>query len=254
MLKLRVERDTAPLWITQSKVAEVTAMSESVDVIDRAQGFSNERPPAQIMEFFRATCIDKQAHQHREPRGVRASRRNTAEKLESFNGIVADPKTEIVVKCGVAEGLQATFRALFQPDDHILTFSPGHENYFDQAIAAGLNVRTIRLSAPDSSFTPERLETAHSPYLRALLLCNPCNPTGNVWSEQELRTVAEFAARHNLVLISDETYEPFIWNGTHHSVASFPEARDRSVSLISMGKSYSVTQWRLGYVAAPEKF
>lgn len=252
-MKLRTETGTAPSWIEQSKIAEITALSGLTGAIDLAQGFSNEPPPPEILDFFRAACVDEQAHQYCEPRGAGVLRRNIAEKLEGFNGVLANPETEIVVTCGAAEGLQAAFRALFQPGDHILTFSPVYENYFHQANAAGLNIRAIRLSEPDFSFTPERLEAEHSPQLRAVLLCNPCNPTGKVWSEQELRTVTDFAARHDLVLISDETYERFIWNGTHRSIASLPEARDRSVSIFSMGKSYSVTGWRVGYLVAPEK-
>jgi aspartate/methionine/tyrosine aminotransferase len=239
--------------MAQSKIAEITALSCSAGAIDLAQGFSNEPPPKQILEFFRAASMETEAHQYCEPRGAGVLRTNISEKLEGFNSIAADPKTEVVVTCGAAEGLQAAFRALFQPGHHILTFSPVYENYFHQANAAGLNIRAIRLSEPDFSFTPERLEAAYSPCVRAVLLCNPCNPTGKVWSEQELRTISEFAARHDLVLIADETYERFIWNGTHRSVASLAEARDRTVSIFSMGKSYSVTGWRVGYVVAPER-
>ena len=192
-MNLTVNTRTAPWLKAQSKIAEITALSCLTGAIDLAQGFSNERPPAQMLEFFRAACTETQAHQYCEPRGAGALRTNIAEKLEDFNGIAADPKTEVVVTCGAAEALQATFRALFNAGDQILTFSPVYENYFHQANAAGLNIRAIRLSEPGFSLTPECLETAYSPRTRAVLLCNPCNPTGKVWLEHELRIVTEFA-------------------------------------------------------------
>ena len=239
-------------WLGQSKIAELAALSDSLGAIDLAQGFSNEAPPEQVMACFRAATSDIHAHQYCDPRGAGVLRRNVAQKLESFNGILADPNKEIAVTCGAAEGLQATFRALFKPGDQILMFSPAYENFFHQASAAGLTVRAIRLSEPEFSLSSEMLEAAYSPRLRAVLLCNPCNPTGKVWLENELRVMIDFAARHDLILIADETYERFIWSGRHRSIASFPEARGRTVSVFSMGKSYSVTGWRVGYVAAPE--
>jgi aspartate/methionine/tyrosine aminotransferase len=143
-------------------------------------------------------------------------------------------------------------RALFEPGDEIITFAPTYENYFLQTRATGLKLVTVELREPEFGFSIEQLGKAWSDRTRAILICNPCNPTGKVFSEEELQKISDFADHHNLIILSDETYERLIWKGAHVSIASLPAARERTVTIFSMGKTYSVTGWRVGYVVAPD--
>jgi aspartate/methionine/tyrosine aminotransferase len=239
-------------YLPQSKIREITALSESLGAVNLSQGFTDDDPPAEIVELFHDAAKSKCSHQYADPRGISLLRCNIAAKLESRNGIHADSEREIVVTCGATEGLMATFQSLFEPGDRILTFSPVYENYFHQARTAGLLLETIPLREPDFTVTAASLENAYSAQARAILICNPCNPTGKVFSRGELELIAEFARRHNLLIVSDEAYEHFIWRGSHVSVASLPGAWDRSITIFSLGKTYSVTGWRVGCVVAPE--
>ena len=238
--------------LPHSKIREITILSQSLGAINLSQGFTDDDPPVEILELFREVSQSGGSHQYADPRGVPSLRLALAAKLERLNGIRADFDREIVVTCGATEGLMATFQALFHSGDHILTFAPVYENYFHQAKAAGLHLETIQLPEPDFAVTLQDLEKACSEKARAILICNPWNPTGKVFSRDELELISEFAGRHNLLIISDETYERFIWKGVHVSIAALPAARDRTISIFSLGKTYSVTGWRIGHVTAPE--
>jgi aspartate/methionine/tyrosine aminotransferase len=133
-----------------------------------------------------------------------------------------------------------------------LTFAPAYENYFHQANSAGLSLEAITLAEPDFAVNAADLDAAWSDRVRGILICNPCNPTGKVFSRDELQLISEFARRRNLIILSDEAYESFIWKGTHVSIGSLPDAQDRTVSIFSLGKTFSVTGWRVGYAAGPE--
>jgi aspartate/methionine/tyrosine aminotransferase len=247
-LLLNVRPSLAP----RSKIGEITQLGRSLGAVDLSQGYPDDDPPAEVIELFNEASRTRSNHQYAEPSGSPLLRRNLSQKLESSNGIVADPDREIIVTCGAREGLMSTFRSLFQPGEEILTFSPTYENYFHQAQAAQLRIRTIQLREPDFAVWRDQLEAGFSYAVRGVLICNPCNPTGKVFSCEELMWIVEFACRHNLLIISDETYERFIWRGTHISVATLPGARERTVTIASLGKTYSVTGWRVGYVVAPE--
>jgi aminotransferase len=128
-----------------------------------------------------------------------------------------------------------------------------YENYVLQSIASGLDLRTLAVSEPDFTFTRQQLEELHTPRTAAVLLCNPCNPTGKVFRREELETIVAFASDHDLLIFSDETYEYLVWPGHEHvSIASLPGAMERTVTVTSMGKTYSVTGWRVGYLVAEE--
>ncbi len=158
-----------------------------------------------------------------------------------------------MVTCGATEGMMISMEALVERGSEVIAFAPMYENYVLQAIAADLQLRTLDVWEPDFGFTRDDLERLHTSRTAAVLVCNPCNPTGKVFRREELDTIASFAADHDLLIFSDETYESLVWDGhTHVSIASLPEAADRTVTVISMGKTYSVTGWRVGYVVAEE--
>ena len=164
-----------------------------------------------------------------------------------------DPDRNIVVTCGATEGMIVAMEALMERGSEVITFAPMYENYVLQSIAAGLELKTLEVREPDFGFTAAQLEALYSPRTAAVLLCNPCNPTGKVFTGEELETIADFAAAHDLLIFCDETYEFLVWPGHRHvSIGALPQARDRTVTVTSMGKTYSVTGWRVGYVVAEE--
>jgi aminotransferase len=143
--------------------------------------------------------------------------------------------------------------ALVERGSEVITFAPMYENYVLQSIAAGLVLKTLEAREPDFGFTQQQLEALYSPRTAAVLLCNPCNPTGKVFTAEELETIAAFADAHDLLIFCDETYEFLVWSGHRHiSIGSLAEARNRTVTVTSMGKTYSVTGWRVGYLVAEE--
>jgi aspartate/methionine/tyrosine aminotransferase len=243
---------TPKMEARSSMIRELTRRSLDLGAVNLSQGFPDDGPPAEVAKLIAEVSRIPSAHQYSDPRGAPALRKAIAKKLHEFNGIDADPDHNIVVTCGATEALMVTFQALFEQGDRIITFSPVYENYFHQARAAGVTLVTVELSEPDFAVSPGQLENAWSDRVRAILLCNPCNPTGKVFTREELEHISGFAERHNLLIISDETYERFIWRGAHLSVASLPKAKGRTVSIFSMGKTYSVTGWRVGYVVADD--
>lgn len=241
------ERETRP-----STIRELSLKSHALGAVNLSQGFPDDGPPPEVARLIVEASATPAAHQYSDPRGAPALRKALAKKLKTFNGVDADPAHNIVVTCGATEGLMVTLEALFEPGDHLIAFCPVYENYFHQARAAGLCLDAVELTEPDFAVSRGHLENAYSEGVRGILLCNPCNPTGKVFTRQELETISDFAEQHNLLILSDETYERFIWRGTHISVASLPKAKHRTVSIFSMGKTYSVTGWRVGYVVADD--
>jgi aminotransferase len=146
-----------------------------------------------------------------------------------------------------------SMEALLERGSEVITFAPMYENYVLQAIASGVDLKTLEVWEPDFAFSRADLEALRTERTAAVLLCNPCNPTGKVFTQPELEIIAQFAAAHDLLIFCDETYEHLVWPGHRHiSIGSLPAARDRTVTVTSMGKTYSVTGWRVGYLAAEE--
>src|SRR5438270_3742567 len=169
------------------------------------------------------------------------------------NSIDADPDRNIVITCGATEGMIVSMEALVERGSEVITFAPMYENYVLQAIASGVELKTLEVREPDFTFSLADLDLLLTARTAAVLLCNPCNPTGKVFTREELETIASFAADHDLLIFCDETYEQLVWPGHRHiSIGSLAEARDRTVTVTSMGKTYSVTGWRVGYLAAEE--
>jgi aspartate/methionine/tyrosine aminotransferase len=238
--------------IRSSMIRELSLKSHALGAVNLSQGFPDDGPPAEIVKLIAEASKVPAGHQYSDPRGAPALRKAIARKLQAFNGIETDPDHNIVVTCGATEGLMVTLQALFERGDQVITFCPVYENYFHQAKAAGLSLATVELTEPDFAVSAAQLENAWNDSVRGILLCNPCNPTGKVFSYEELTTISDFAEKHNLLILSDETYERFIWRGAHISIASLPKAKRRTVSIFSMGKTYSVTGWRVGYVVAED--
>ncbi len=236
----------------ESVIRRTTILSAKLGAVNLSQGFPDDDTFPELKQLA-VEAIAGCHHQYTDPWGSPLLRRAVAKKLARFNGIHADPDRNIVITCGATEGMIVAMEALVERSSEVITFAPMYENYVLQAIASGLELKTLEVGEPDFSFTREQLEALWSPRTAAILLCNPCNPTGKVFTQGELEIIAQFAAAHDLLIFCDETYEYLVWPGFEHvSIATIEAARDRTVTVTSMGKTYSVTGWRVGYLVAEE--
>ena len=236
----------------ESIIRRTTIRAAALGAVNLSQGFPDDDTFPELKQFA-VEAISGCNHQYTDPWGAPVLRAQIAKKLRRFNGIEADADRNIVVTCGATEGMIDAMEALLPRGSEVITFAPTYENYVLQAIAAGVELRSISLWEPDFAFTREQLEQATSEKTRAILICNPWNPTGKVYRREELQTIVEFATGHDLFIFCDETYEYLVWPGHRHiSIASLPGAAHRTVTVTSMGKTYSVTGWRVGYVVADE--
>jgi aminotransferase len=241
------------LPLRESVIRRTTIHALQMGAVNLSQGFPDDDAPVELKELARQAVAGCN-HQYTDPSGAPVLRRAIAQKMERFNGIPAHPDRNIVVTCGATEGMVVAMEALVERGREVITFAPMYENYVLQSIVSGLQLRILETSEPDFSFTREQLDSVCTPETAAVLLCNPCNPTGKVFTLEELETIAQFAADHDLLIFADETYEYLVWPGYRHvSIGSLPTARDRTVTVTSMGKTYSVTGWRVGYVVAQDE-
>ncbi len=240
------------LPLRESVIRRTTIQAAEMGAVNLSQGFSDDDAHPELKQLAHR-AVDGCNHQYTDPWGAPVLRRAIAQKMEQFNGISAHPDRNIVVTCGATEGMIVAMEALIERGSEIITFAPMYENYVLQSIASGLRLCTVETLEPDFGFTREQLETLYSPLSAAVLLCNPSNPTGKVFTREELETIAQFAADRDLLIFADETYEYLVWPGHKHmSIGSLPPAADRTVTVTSMGKTYSVTGWRVGYLVAPD--
>jgi len=240
------------LPLRESVIRRTTIQAAEMGAVNLSQGFSDDDAHPELKQLAHR-AVDGCNHQYTDPWGAPVLRRAIAQKMEQFNGISAHPDRNIVVTCGATEGMIVAMEALIERGSEIITFAPMYENYVLQSIASGLRLCTVETLEPDFGFTREQLETLYSPRSAAVLLCNPSNPTGKVFTREELETIAQFAADRDLLIFADETYEYLVWPGHKHvSIGSLPAAADRTVTVTSMGKTYSVTGWRVGYLVAPD--
>jgi aminotransferase len=169
-------------------------------------------------------------------------------------GFPVDPETEIVVTCGSTEAMMCAMLTVTNPGDKVAVFSPFYENYGADAILSGAEPIYVPLRPPAFGFDEGELEEAFRQGAKALILCNPSNPSGKVFTREELLTVARLAVRHDAYVITDEVYEHIVYAPRRHTyIASLPGMRERTLSCSSLSKTYSITGWRLGYVIAPER-
>lgn len=238
----------------ESIIRQMTILARQTGAVNLAQGFSDEDAAPEIKQLA-LEAIRGECHQYTDVKGAPYLRQALAEKLKAYNKINADPDRHIVVTCGATEGMMIAFETLLEAGDTVLTFAPMYENYVLQSVATNVRVKSIELEEPAFTFTRETLEAARVEGTQAILLSNPWNPIGKVFTREELQTIVDFAVAHDLFIFSDETYEYLLGPGQEHiSIGSLPGAEERTVTIISMGKTYSITGWRVAYLVAPEEF
>ncbi len=229
---------------------EITAQARAHGAVDLGQGYPTWEGPDFVKEAA-IEAIRKASNQYPPSMGVPELREAIARRWEADTGMTIDPDTEITVTSGCTEALAATFLGLFEPGDEVILFEPVYDAYPVGCALSGAVARYVTLRHPGFRITPEDLEAAVGERTRAVLVNTPHNPTGRVFSRAELAAVAEVCRRHDLIAITDEVYERMVYDGEHLRLATFPGMWERTITLSSVGKSFSLTGWKTGWAIAP---
>ena len=237
---------------TDSVIRRMTRIALDVGAINLAQGFPDFDPPKAITDRL-AEISTIGPHQYPITMGAPNFRQALARKCERFMGRKIDPNTEMVVTIGSTEAMVDTIFALTNPGDKVVLFSPYFENYHAQIIMADCEPIYVPLVPPAFNFDPAVLEDAFKQNPKAILICNPSNPSGKVFTEPELKFIADLCIKYDVYAIMDEVYEHIVYPGHKHTyMNSIPGMWERTVSCSSLSKTYSITGWRLGYAIAPQ--
>ncbi len=237
---------------TDSVIRRMTRIALGCGAINLAQGFPDFDPPKALTDRLQEIS-QLGPHQYPITMGAPNFRQALAKKCGRFMGRRLDPETEMVVTIGSTEAMVDTIFALTNPGDKIIMFSPYFENYRAQAIMADCEPVFVPLVPPTFDFDANVLEDAFKQGAKAILICNPSNPSGKVFTEAELKLIAELAIRYDTYVIMDEVYEHIVYAPHRHIyMNSLPGMWERTVSCSSLSKTYSITGWRLGYAIAPK--
>ncbi len=240
---------------TESVIREMTREALKHGAVNLSQGFPDFPAPADIKRAA-IEAINDDVNQYAITWGARDFREAIAAKTKSYLGIEIDPETEITVTCGSTEGMIAAMMATVDPGEEVIVFEPFYENYAPDAILSDARPRYIPLTAPDWTFDREELRAAFNEKTKAIIICNPNNPTGKVFTREELEFIAALCKEHDALCFTDEIYEHILYPREdkeikHISMAQLEGMRERTVIVNSMSKTYSVTGWRVGYCIAP---
>ncbi len=237
---------------TDSVIRRMTRVSNQYGAINLSQGFPDFDPPKEITDKL-SELAHVGPHQYATTWGSQTIREALARKQKHFSGMDVDPDQEIVVTCGGTEAMMAAMLTVCNPGDKVVVFSPFYENYGADAILSGAEPIYVPLVPPAFSFDPDVLENAFKqPGVKALILCNPSNPSGKVFTREEMTIIADLAKKYDLYIITDEVYEHILYKPHEHVyMATLPGMRERTIICSSLSKTYSITGWRIGYVIAP---
>ncbi|MDE7360431.1 MAG: aminotransferase class I/II-fold pyridoxal phosphate-dependent enzyme [Oscillospiraceae bacterium] len=236
---------------TDSMIRRMTRISLQYGAVNLSQGFPDFEPPQEILDRL-AEVAREDYHQYSVTWGAQNFREALAEKQSRLMGRAIDPNSEIVVTCGSTEAMMAAMMTVVNPGDKVVVFSPFYENYGADAILSGAEPIYVPLVPPEFSFDRDVLEKAFMQHPKALILCNPSNPCGKVFTYDELRFIAELAEKYDVFVITDEVYEHIVYKPNKHVYFSaLPGMWERTISCSSLSKTYSITGWRLGYIIAP---
>lgn len=237
---------------TDSVIRRMTRISMQYGAVNLSQGFPDFDPPKELTDRLAQVAV-RGPHQYAVTWGAQNFREALAGKQEHFSGMKVDPDREIVVTCGSTEAMMAAVMAVVNPGEKVIVFSPFYENYGADAILSGAEPIYVPLVPPNFDFDREVLEDAFRQGVKTLILCNPSNPCGKVFTYDEMKLIADLAIKYDTFVITDEVYEHIIYEPYRHVyMAALPGMRERTITCSSLSKTYSITGWRLGYVIAPE--
>jgi aminotransferase len=234
----------------ESVIREMTRVANQHGAINLAQGFP-DFPMPEPMKDAACAAIHGDITQYAITWGTPALRLAIAEKYRRWYDMDVDPDREITVTCGATEAMAAVFLALVNPGDEVIVFEPYYENYGPDAILAGAKPVFVPLEGLEWKLDPEKLRAAFSDRTRAIVVNTPHNPTGRVFTRDEIGLIAELCQKHDAIAITDEIYEHIRYAGGHHVLATWPGMRERTVTISGLSKTFSCTGWRLGYAVAP---
>ena len=230
--------------------AEMSALAAATGSINLGQGFPDTDGPPEVIEAAVA-AIRAGDNQYPPGIGIAPLRAAVAEHQQRFWGLTFDPDTEVLITAGATEAVAATLLALLEVGDEVIVFEPYYDSYAACIAMAGAQRRCVTLRPPDYSFALDALRAAVTPRTRAVLLNSPHNPTGKVFSRTELEAIAALCVEHDLIAITDEVYEHLVYDGVAHiPLATLPGMRDRTVTISSAGKTFSMTGWKTGWICA----
>ncbi|HEX2030421.1 MAG TPA: aminotransferase class I/II-fold pyridoxal phosphate-dependent enzyme [Actinomycetota bacterium] len=247
--KVRVSRKAASF--TESVIREMTRLAMEHGAVNLAQGFPDFPAPEDVKEAARR-AIEADLNQYPITWGERDLREAITDQYGRLYGMAVDPEREVTVTCGSTEAMISSMLAVLDPGDEVVVFEPFYENYGPDAVLAGAEPRRVTLRPPDWTFDEAELAAAFGPRTRGIVLNSPNNPTGKVFSRDELQTVAALCQRWDAVAFTDEIYEHITYDGARHvPIATVPGMEDRTVTISALSKTYSVTGWRVGWAIAP---
>ena len=238
---------------TDSVIRRMTRISDEYGAINLSQGFPDFDPPREIMDAL-AKAAYAGPHQYSVTFGAENFREALARKQGKTIGRTIDPETEIVVTCGGTEAMMCAMMTICNPGDKVMVFSPFYENYGADAILSGAEPIYIPLVPPEYNFDMSLVEKGFQEGAKAIIVCNPSNPCGKVFSREELTGIGELALKYDAFVVTDEVYEHMVYAPYRHTcMASLPGMYDHTITCNSLSKTYSITGWRLGYLIGPEE-
>ena len=236
---------------TDSVIRRMTRISNQYGAVNLSQGFPDFEPPKAILDRL-AEVTKEDFHQYSITWGAQNFREALAQKTEHFSGRAVDPNSEIVVTCGSTEAMMAAMMSVTNAGDKVIVFSPFYENYGADTILSGADPIYVPLIPPSFRFDPDVLEAAFKQNPKAIIICNPSNPCGKVFTREELLFIADLAKKYDTFVITDEVYEHILYAPHQHVYFNtLPDMWERTITCSSLSKTYSITGWRLGYVIAP---
>lgn len=235
---------------TESVIRMMTRISNQYNAINLSQGFPDFDPPEMLTKKLQEISMEG-PHQYALTWGAQNFREALSDKYAHFSGLRFDPDSEIVVTCGSTEAMMAAMMSVANPGDKVIIFSPFYENYGADTILSGAEPIYVSLNPPEFNFDPDELEAAFKQNPKAILICNPANPSGKVFTKEELEYIGSLAVKYDTWVITDEVYEHILYAPNKHTyMAALPGMRERTIICSSLSKTYSITGWRLGYVIA----
>ncbi|HVB98512.1 MAG TPA: aminotransferase class I/II-fold pyridoxal phosphate-dependent enzyme [Candidatus Dormibacteraeota bacterium] len=247
----RARHSTKSQRLTESVIREMTRLALDCGAINLAQGFPDFAAPAELKRAAQE-AIEADVNQYAITWGAKRLRDAIADRARRAQGLAIDPEREITVCCGATEAMVAALLAVINPGDEVVIFEPFYENYGPDTILSGATPRFVTLRPPDWSFDPEELAGAFSPATKAVIVNTPNNPTGKVFTREELELIRDLAVRYDAFVITDEIYEHILYDGARHiAPATIDGLRERTITINGLSKTYSVTGWRVGWCIAP---
>jgi aspartate/methionine/tyrosine aminotransferase len=239
------------LRFTESVIRDMTRVCIKHKGVNLAQGFPDFPAPAEIKEAA-IQAIREEFNQYAITWGTPVLRQAIVPKFARYNGVEMDPEKEITVCCGATECMISSLMAIVNPGEEVIVFEPFYENYGPDAILCGATPRFITLHEPDWHFDEKELGRTFNDKTKAIVINTPNNPTGKVFSREELQLIADLCQKWGVVAVTDEIYEHILYDGSKHiSIASLPGMREQTITINSISKTYSLTGWRVGWAIAP---